>query len=398
MLGKIKRLMVKKKKFIIFGSGSAGLQLIKYLESKDKVGYFIDNDSRKWGTHIENYIIESPEKLNAENPDDILILVSSTYYKEISMQLISMGFVENKNFVNGMNIYKVSRITQFLHQEICGVHPYNTIFSFNYLNVSRVIKDIKENASLFKGTLVDIGAGKSPYYDLFDVEEYIATDLAGSLPNNESRKITQIIGDALQLPLEDGSCDCAVSMQVLEHISDTNKAISEMNRVLKQNGLVLISVPHISPIHLEPYDFFRFTPIGISRVLQDNGFEVLHLMISDITIPSNKMINLEMLTFLSDNKNSRLAIFGASESGAATVQLIKNFNKRMGTQIETACFIDNNSELRNEIYSGLKVIMPSDIVKNNIDKIIISSSAYNQIAAQLVEQGIDQSDIINVFH
>lgn len=249
---------------------------MNYLPSNKNVLYVVDNNEEKWGSNFFGYKIVSPSTLANEEKSRILIIVASMYYAEISKQLMAMGFDEHKHFINSEKITGNKRLLlNKLHKVICGSHPYNHIFSFNYLTTKNIVADIKDNASLFTGTLVDVGAGNSPYYELFNVGEYIAIDLPGALPTNEKRKIIQYNGDALNLPLPDDSCDCAVSMQVLEHISDPDKALKEINRVLKGNGLVLISVPHVTPIHLEPYDFFRYTPNGMMKLLESNGFEVI---------------------------------------------------------------------------------------------------------------------------
>jgi SAM-dependent methyltransferase len=84
--------------------------------------------------------------------------------------------------------------------------------------------------------------------------------------------IKQIVGFAELLPLENSFADIVLSNQVLEHVLDPIKAVSEMYRVLKPNGLCIGSVPHISPVHLEPYDFRRYTDLGLEKLLKEAGF------------------------------------------------------------------------------------------------------------------------------
>lgn len=51
-------------------------------------------------------------------------------------------------------------------------------------------------------------------------------------------------GDILKLPFPDGSLDKVLMSEVLEHISDDRKALSEIYRVLKPGGILALSVPH----------------------------------------------------------------------------------------------------------------------------------------------------------
>ncbi len=49
--------------------------------------------------------------------------------------------------------------------------------------------------------------------------------------------------DICSLSFENESFDCIICNQVLEHINDDEKAISEMGRVLKHDGVAVITVP-----------------------------------------------------------------------------------------------------------------------------------------------------------
>lgn len=51
-------------------------------------------------------------------------------------------------------------------------------------------------------------------------------------------------GDLIQLPYKDESFDFISALDVLEHVKDDDLAVSEISRVLKKNGMVVITVPH----------------------------------------------------------------------------------------------------------------------------------------------------------
>lgn len=52
--------------------------------------------------------------------------------------------------------------------------------------------------------------------------------------------------DLQQLPFDSGSYDFVFASHVLEHIPDDEKAISEIRRVLKPNGIAILPVPIIA--------------------------------------------------------------------------------------------------------------------------------------------------------
>ena len=50
-------------------------------------------------------------------------------------------------------------------------------------------------------------------------------------------------GDALAIPLPDASVDVVVSFETLEHLRDQNRFLLETRRVLRPNGLFIVSTP-----------------------------------------------------------------------------------------------------------------------------------------------------------
>jgi ubiquinone/menaquinone biosynthesis C-methylase UbiE len=56
----------------------------------------------------------------------------------------------------------------------------------------------------------------------------------------------QVIEDASRLPFPDASFDLAVCLEVLEHLVDPQLAASEMLRILRPGGRVLVTVPNVA--------------------------------------------------------------------------------------------------------------------------------------------------------
>lgn len=75
--------------------------------------------------------------------------------------------------------------------------------------------------------------------------------------------------------IKSNSIDVIFCMEVLEHVANPFKAVSEIQRVLKKNGIFIGSTPFILSIHDEPYDFFRYTKYGIRNLFSE--FEELYL-------------------------------------------------------------------------------------------------------------------------
>lgn len=161
---------------------------------------------------------------------------------------------------------------------IMGKHPYNTIFSYNYHNIRGILSFFKKLVVQYQGAdkkiIIDVGGGKSPYFKIFEniSKKYYVVDFKIAMPENEDRNIIQIEGIAEKLNFNSEFADIIMSNQVLEHVSDERLAVKEAHRVLRKGGIFIGSAPHISPIHLEPYDYRRFTSFGIIKLLEENGF------------------------------------------------------------------------------------------------------------------------------
>jgi SAM-dependent methyltransferase len=55
------------------------------------------------------------------------------------------------------------------------------------------------------------------------------------------------VGDALSLPFADGSFDCVITSEVLEHITDDIGAMREVARVTRPGGSIAVTVPTYLP-------------------------------------------------------------------------------------------------------------------------------------------------------
>lgn len=63
--------------------------------------------------------------------------------------------------------------------------------------------------------------------------------------------------------------------EVLEHVSRPWEALAEIKRVLMPGGTLVLTTPFWYEIHEKDFqsDYFRYTPRGITSLLQDAGFE-----------------------------------------------------------------------------------------------------------------------------
>ena len=132
---------------------------------------------------------------------------------------------------------------------------------------------IKKYASCIKLKLLDVGCGKKPYEILFADSEYIGIEI--DTKENRNIKKADYYYDGEIMPFPDASFDGLLCNQVYEHVFTPGKFISELNRVLKTGGKLIISVPFIWDGHKQPRDYARYSYYGLRYLLESNGFKIL---------------------------------------------------------------------------------------------------------------------------
>ncbi len=115
--------------------------------------------------------------------------------------------------------------------------------------------------------VLDLGAGSLVFKQLFPKNvKYVSADIEKTSPDID------YICNARNLPFKNNQYDYILCSAVLEHIKEPNKVLSEIYRVLKPNGKVFLTVPHMHYLHSEPKDFWRFTKYGIGYLVKKNKF------------------------------------------------------------------------------------------------------------------------------
>ncbi|WP_312420734.1 glycosyltransferase [Anaerospora hongkongensis] len=99
------------KRIVFFGTGSASKKILE--DFPLELSYYVDNDSRIWGTFLQDLEIRNPMDLMKEDKDNLAIIIASQYGTEIANQLGKMGFDENVNYWDGYRLFTMnSSLTQ----------------------------------------------------------------------------------------------------------------------------------------------------------------------------------------------------------------------------------------------------------------------------------------------
>ena len=140
----------------------------------------------------------------------------------------------------------------------------------------RLFVNLQNMKTYVSGLLLDVGCGQRPYASMFQemTTRYVGVDLA--LPNFPLPRV-DAVASVLYLPFKDSLFDTVLCTEVMEHVAEPTQLLSEIYRVLKPGGNLLLTVPLMWRLHGEPYDYYRFTEHGVRYLSEKVGFEVIRL-------------------------------------------------------------------------------------------------------------------------
>lgn len=148
-------------------------------------------------------------------------------------------------------------------------------FSVNWL-VNRLCRQHLHRSvvDFARGRLLDVGCGRKPYLDL---QQKQASSCLGIEYDRSRYRDTppDLWGSSIELPFCDECFETVFCAQVLEHVSEPAAMFREIGRVLRPNGHLILSAPHIWGIHEEPNDYFRFTNFGLTHLAGKAGLNTV---------------------------------------------------------------------------------------------------------------------------
>ncbi len=136
--------------------------------------------------------------------------------------------------------------------------------------VRRWIRDCPDS-----GRVLEVGGGTSALRPVIAREVAGVRYLSGDIsPTNN----TSLVLDALALPVRDSCLDAVLALEVLEHIPQPADMLAEAARVLVPRGMLVITTPFMFGVH-DFRDYFRYTPLGLSALLEPAGLELREVVL-----------------------------------------------------------------------------------------------------------------------
>jgi SAM-dependent methyltransferase len=97
---------------------------------------------------------------------------------------------------------------------------------------------------------------------LFPAREFLGID-------NRPGPGVDLVADVEELPLPDGCAGTVLALSTFEHVGRFWKGFSEVHRILRPDGVLLVACPFYFHIHDCPSDYWRFTPAALEMLLAD---------------------------------------------------------------------------------------------------------------------------------
>lgn len=150
---------------------------------------------------------------------------------------------------------------------------------------------IKNLNNIPKGKkILDAGAGIMRYKPYCSHLQYTSQDYCqykgledgntteGLLNDKWDTSMIDIVSDIISIPVDDSSFDAILCTEVFEHIPYPIKALEEFKRILKPEGILILTAPFACLSHQTPYFFYSgYSVYWYKKFLEDNDFEIIEM-------------------------------------------------------------------------------------------------------------------------
>jgi SAM-dependent methyltransferase len=134
-------------------------------------------------------------------------------------------------------------------------------------------KELQPVMKYLHGHVLNAGCGQR------DLSSFLRKHGATKVDNCDRKTPIQdaIICDLVDVPKESESYDAILCNAVLEHVQFPDRVMSELRRLVKPTGYLVLSIPFLQPYHPEP-DYRRYTREGMLELARIHELETVEIL------------------------------------------------------------------------------------------------------------------------
>lgn len=182
---------------------------------------------------------------------------SLKYYLKRSLHRLNLyqNFTPKKGNINFGDLHRTTPLSRRFGYDRGG--PVDRVYIENFLQV---------NSQRVKGRVLEVA--NNTYTKAFGGANVLQSDILHVVENYPGATIIADLGKPIDV--DPNQFDCIILTQTLQFIYDYEQAIKNCHQILKPGGYLLLTVPGISHIGKDPWNWYwSFTKFSIQRILAD---------------------------------------------------------------------------------------------------------------------------------
>ena len=146
--------------------------------------------------------------------------------------------------------------------------------------LNQLYSNIPDNKRISYGRYYTIKVLSTDLYNKFKENNFPVYDISKELlmvsKNFLKNNVALFQAEAENIPFRSNTFDLIYSVRVFQYITNIEKAIKEINRILKSNGLIIIMVPNkLNIIRLLNYHTRLISPFELIKYFKKNEWKII---------------------------------------------------------------------------------------------------------------------------
>ncbi len=194
------------------------------------------------------------------------------------------------------------------------------------------------------GVVLDVGCAEQPFRPLIESagRRYVGMDVV-----QNSQRTVDILSTLEAAPSPARAYAVILCTEVLEHVVDIDAAFAGLRRLSAPGGAVVLTVPFVFPLHMEPYDFRRLTLHGVQQLAAAHGFSVeTAVPLGPLPIVLATLIEDASILPTSQSLLAKVKVGVMRFAARALVRLLDSAMWSNGIVVNSNCYLSNGVVLR----------------------------------------------------